>query len=642
MHGQLHVIVSTMRSGSSLCGHLLAEAGWIQYAGETHSKLHSEEGFEKAITSVKEFCQTQAPSSAEAPLCDKAVGPWVFPDQGRYLAERGDRIYLLLRHPLAIWRSQKQTGWSVCTLENLAEQLRTMRCLVELTSPEKLRVLTYYELSSEVERERLFGQPLNSFSTTSNTGKPGKGDPGNLIRSGAIREWSLEQDIERSLPEVWLDLEDPQFMRAMEEFHKILELTGREELHVDWEEDDFFFTSDILRIGGMEWEKGVASISVKELKKLRELPCRDGAFSLIYSEDLIHRCPPDLLVTILTEFKRILSKDGVLRFSSINLDFVAHLSLGKEPEYEKWYRDSFLEGGGEIDSAIEVSNHLTRNWGHCFFYNQRSLEKILERVGFQGVCEGTPHSGRAGKMPECLYVKERFFLEAKAPAQESMSELIQLDNLQVLLFTNGDPDYLMLQDNLLESMRRVEVSMEMIKVEITTGESGIYGTKEFNQTVYKKLDLVLSYLQEGKTVFFADVDIVFLKNPLPILISFFEADVDAVFQSSGRKHSSRVNTGFFMVRPTKEAIALFDVSNWRPENKCLSEINDQEYINLKLESEFVRRFVYKTLPLGQFPTGNVWFESRADAAPTMVHYNYMKGVKKKIDRMKTYNHWFVG
>ena len=53
MQEPFHIIVSTMRSGSSLFGHLLAEAGWIRYAGETHARLDGEAGIEDAIRKIR-------------------------------------------------------------------------------------------------------------------------------------------------------------------------------------------------------------------------------------------------------------------------------------------------------------------------------------------------------------------------------------------------------------------------------------------------------------------------------------------------------------------------------------------------------------------------------------------------------------
>ena len=202
-----------MRSGSTLCGHLLAEAGWIRYAGETHCSLDDEEGFENAFAKVREFCDENRHShSEEAPLCDKAVAPWTLPEQGSYMVERVDQIYLLLRHPLAIWRSQKETGWDACTLEKLANQLTTMRSLVERTPAEKLRVLSYYDLTSDRgKRGSCLGGRSIPFGPIRTRESRGGGIPNSLIRTGKIKSLTIEEDLERALPEVWMDLEDEYF-----------------------------------------------------------------------------------------------------------------------------------------------------------------------------------------------------------------------------------------------------------------------------------------------------------------------------------------------------------------------------------------------------------------------------------------------
>ena len=103
---------------------------------------------------------------------------------------------------------------------------------------------------------------------------------------------------------------------------------------------------------------------------------------------------------------------------------------------------------------------------------------------------------------------------------------------------------------------------------------------------------------------FVDVDIVFLKNPLSELLLQLETSV---------------NTGFFLVLPTEASVSLFDVNNWRAEERGLQRIHDQQYINQKLNSPARGSFSYLTLTLAQFPAGNYWFSGKADRVPTIVH-----------------------
>ena len=407
MRERLHVIVSTMRSGSSLFGHLLAEAGRIWYAGETHTRLGGEKGVRTAIQKIQEQGQG---SCSDAPPCDKVLGHGHLPDNGDFIAKRADRIYLLLRHPIAIWRSQKNTGWETCSLKYLADQLYLMRCLAESVSAEKMTVVSYYDLTNEESRSRFFGEPVDRYTLNSKTGQAGWGDPGQLIRSGAIRECTLVQDVERALPEVWVDLGDQDFARAMAEFREILRLTGRDELNIDWSEADFF-TAETLQIGGGIPGAGVAEISMADLGKLSDLPCEEGAFSHLRSAELIHCCEPEELLKNLSGLRKLLSEQGTIQFSTIDLDFVARLSLGEEPEYAQWYWEFFLQEGDEACSPAVVTKHFTRNWGRRFFYNRESLRRLLERAGFEEVREVSETNSKL--MPQELYLKERFVLEGK-------------------------------------------------------------------------------------------------------------------------------------------------------------------------------------------------------------------------------------
>ncbi|MBK1832553.1 class I SAM-dependent methyltransferase [Roseibacillus ishigakijimensis] len=401
-----HVIVSTMRSGSSLCGHLLAEAGWILYAGETHTQLGGEDGVAEAIARIREQGQG---SRWDAPPCDKVLGHGHLPDEGEFVAKRAERIYLLLRHPLAIWRSQKETGWSFCSLQALADQLSLMRLLIEKVSLERLTVLSYYELTQKEGRRQLFGQSIEGYTPNAKAGQPVWGDPGELIASGRIRECSLRDDVERALPEVWMDLGDFDFARAMAEFDRILELTGKRDLAVNWW-DSAFFAADALQIGGMSRREGVAMISVEEFRARRDLPCAAGAFDRIDSTELVHRCEPPELLKLLGELRRILREQGVLRLETIDFDFVRRLSLGQETDYVDWYRERILSAKGGVSGRVSVINHLSREWGHCYFYDRARLQALMGRAGFHAVREVPAGEwlGAGGGMPLRIHAKERF------------------------------------------------------------------------------------------------------------------------------------------------------------------------------------------------------------------------------------------
>jgi hypothetical protein len=132
---QFHVIISTMRSGTSLCGHLMAEAGWIWYAGESHTEIRDEKGVQIAQEKIQ---INGAGTRTGAPLCDKILAPKVLPDGGRFLVRRADRIYIVIRHPLAVWHSGKKMNWNFFQLDGLLAQFVRVREITEILPKSKM------------------------------------------------------------------------------------------------------------------------------------------------------------------------------------------------------------------------------------------------------------------------------------------------------------------------------------------------------------------------------------------------------------------------------------------------------------------------------------------------------------------------
>lgn len=413
---EFQLIVSTMRSGSSLCGHLLAEAGWVWFAGETHHHLIGESHLQAASEVIR---AEGGGSRPEAPPCDKTLGSSTLPDGGEFIAERASKIYLLLRHPLAVWRSQKKAGWKGCNLKAMADQFQLMRELVEKVKPEKLQVLSYYDLTSPAGRERLFGRSLDHYETNCKTGKSGWGDIGPLIASGEIRETTPEDDLRRAMPEIWMDLGDADLARAMGEFQRILKAVCREELDVAWPEEELL-AAKILRIGEGPQREESLRLSLSELEQANELPCENEVFEKVISEELVHRLEPPRLKAHLAEFRRVLSPGGVVRLSTPDLAFLMKVTAGEEDEFVAWYREQFLgkvrEGAGDRAAVV---NHLMRSWGHRYCYDFAALKEALEGAGFEGVREVSPGDDESkARMPEGFYAKERLVIEATAMSEE--------------------------------------------------------------------------------------------------------------------------------------------------------------------------------------------------------------------------------
>lgn len=227
---KLHAIVGTMRSGTTLLGHLLAEAGWVRYAGESHVRYDGGMAVGKAWERIQASLPEEGKNEEERPFCDKVVIPGHLPDGGQVLIEKAERIYLILRHPLAVWRSLTSLGWEWARWEYVVKQLRVMKEVARSCPVGKLTVISYDELTCAEKRKALFGREIESYGILPKTGVANWGDPEKLIRSGEIREMSLEEDYERAFAEVGEAVSGPGFGKAMAVYGELVRMVGRAEL----------------------------------------------------------------------------------------------------------------------------------------------------------------------------------------------------------------------------------------------------------------------------------------------------------------------------------------------------------------------------------------------------------------------------
>lgn len=222
-------------------------------------------------------------------------------------------------------------------------------------------------------------------------------------------------------------------------------------------------------------------------------------------------------------------------------------------------------------------------------------------------------------------------------------------NIKFISVQNKDDnDYDPMANNFKAHLSRLglESYHEIIRV---SGKSGLFKSDEFIEVCYQKLKLVHTYLQEGFTVFLCDLDIVFLQNPIPYLLSELESH-DIVIQSDqfkgdippGTSLKRRKNTGFYMVKPTPLTVDFFDVSekleSWD------GDPADQGYLNEKAKQKWDKYKDIKCSLLDRdlFPFGKWWYEYHKNISnPYIIHYNWIWFREKKIQRMKDFGHWIV-
>ncbi|HYR46411.1 MAG TPA: hypothetical protein VER78_05345 [Thermoanaerobaculia bacterium] len=92
----------------------------------------------------------------------------------------------------------------------------------------------------------------------------------------------------------------------------------------------------------------------------------------IYAEHFLEHLAFDDGLAFLTECRRALAPEGVLRLSTPNLDWVyaTHYRFPQSVSPEETLRDCFQ------------LNRAFHGWGHQFLYNSATLEAVLKACGF--------------------------------------------------------------------------------------------------------------------------------------------------------------------------------------------------------------------------------------------------------------------
>lgn len=101
------------------------------------------------------------------------------------------------------------------------------------------------------------------------------------------------------------------------------------------------------------------------------LPYRDVEF--LYAEHFLEHLTLDEGLAFLSECRRVLADEGVLRLSTPNLDWV----------WTTHYRSQWPSDADALRDCLQL-NRAFHGWGHRFLYNGPMLAAALKSVGFAG------------------------------------------------------------------------------------------------------------------------------------------------------------------------------------------------------------------------------------------------------------------
>eukprot|EP00731_Ephydatia_muelleri_P015949 Em0009g373a len=174
----------------------------------------------------------------------------------------------------------------------------------------------------------------------------------------------------------------------------------------------------------------------------------------------------------------------------------------------------------------------------------------------------------------------------------------------------------------------------------------LYAQPEYQKFMIERTKLVLSILSCTKSkILLSDSDIVFLRNPIPILNNELLVH-DIVFQedSTGEQMLDNFATyvysaicgGFMYLKPNNRTMDLFlsvlaYQLNWN--------WNDQSGINICIRWHG-RYISWKTLDKSRFPNGKEFFEfNRNNKGAMVIHANFIRYIPDKVGKMMSQGVW---
>lgn len=195
-----------------------------------------------------------------------------------------------------------------------------------------------------------------------------------------------------------------------------------------------------------------------------------------------------------------------------------------------------------------------------------------------------------------------------------------------------------------------------------------FGTPAFLETSRRKSILVLKVLRLGYAVLFSDVDVVWVRNPLPPILQHnryhFVLQSDRAHLDSDTALNYNLNSGFYLVRSSQpaitamQAIVKYAQALRRSEQKAFNYVLCGAFkdhhagpgIRIGAEQCNYRKVgaTAKLLPLDMFPNGSddsLW-QNRSDPFQrtfprvVAVHANYVEGCARKVQRIKLIGFWF--
>lgn len=177
-------------------------------------------------------------------------------------------------------------------------------------------------------------------------------------------------------------------------------------------------------------------------------------------------------------------------------------------------------------------------------------------------------------------------------------------------------------------------------------DMALWKSNDYRPITHAKSLVVERLLYLGITVWFTDVDIVFLSPFIrQTLLAQMAQRPNTHIIFSQEVDQRSVNSGFYMMKPSK--ITKHFMDQIIQEQDATESLTQQRVMNSVLRHMFPRDFTkspYRLLDLLLFPNGNYYFKKslpqKLGIQPLIVHANFLIGNKKK-SALKKAGLWYI-
>jgi hypothetical protein len=181
----------------------------------------------------------------------------------------------------------------------------------------------------------------------------------------------------------------------------------------------------------------------------------------------------------------------------------------------------------------------------------------------------------------------------------------------------------------------------------TTSKRNNYGDRDFSISMFMKIAVVKDLLDLGHDVLFTDMDMVWLKDPIPYLEKLSSLHLyDFMFMNDGvnaRFQPLYYNSGFFHIRNT-----VFSVKTWNKlfdnYDKVFTYRSQQEPLNIILNNYRNRGLRTFRLDESLFVNGHLFTPNKKYSLSDetyVVHASWTGNIKEKLRNLKSMDLWYL-